>query len=311
MARKPESTPVQKHAASLAPYPMHGMTLVPEQLAKLNSELDLVHMNANVMSGILLENVPGSENPDDMQLLQKLHTTCREMQERISLLLLHLDQDNLTDHLLRANDDLNRIFVRYERFQRSRTRFQRMETKAETAKVSAVDPSAPCSSQDLISFTEMDPPAAPVFAAHFSSHVTDPQNGYFAVGNVNDGVPNVPSPTLSTLQPESILCHTDSGLEPLYSNVAPRRSAVLLAPTCSEFPGSPHDSLTWGHISELAMPGPRTESDCRNGRAPATSQSESSKMVGTHLIGLEFDPLVNGNYSSEPIYEELDMVTKP
>ncbi|XP_072098112.1 TOM1-like protein 1 isoform X1 [Mobula birostris] len=276
LPRPRPTAPAAKPAASRAPLPGNIITLVPEQVAKLHSELDVVNMNLSVMLAILTDSTPGLENPDDMQLLQKLHTTCRAMQERIGLLLLQVDHQQLVDCLLSTNDRLNKVFLQYERFQRSRTRIQWTEkAAADTPKVLPVYPSAPCSTPDLISF--VCPESAPLCT---NVNVVNP--------SMRDrALPEVPSPNsvpAHQLQPsQSFIGNTP---ESLYSNVDSQGTELLAAPT----PGPSHTEWPWEHT--------------------ATSQSEPSKTVGPQLIGLEFDPLANLNssFNSEAVYEDLDSI---
>ncbi|XP_017540344.1 TOM1-like protein 2 isoform X5 [Pygocentrus nattereri] len=92
----------------------------PEQIARLRSELDVVRGNCKVMSEMLTEMVPGQEEASDLELLQELNRTCRAMQQRIVELISRVSSEEVTEELLHVNDDLNNIFLRYERYERYR-----------------------------------------------------------------------------------------------------------------------------------------------------------------------------------------------
>lgn len=49
----------------------------PEQIAKLQSELDIVSMNMSVLGEMLTELKPGQEDPSDYKLLNDLTQTCK------------------------------------------------------------------------------------------------------------------------------------------------------------------------------------------------------------------------------------------
>ncbi|XP_021696840.1 TOM1-like protein 2 isoform X1 [Aedes aegypti] len=91
-----------------------------DQIAKLQSELDIVTMNMTVLGDMLTELKPGQEDPSDYQLLTELASTCREMQSRIVELIGKVNHDELTAELLRLNDELNLLFVRHARFEKNR-----------------------------------------------------------------------------------------------------------------------------------------------------------------------------------------------
>ncbi|XP_077414106.1 TOM1-like protein 2 isoform X2 [Vanacampus margaritifer] len=101
--------------------PRGPITATPEQVARLRSELDIVRGNIKVLSEMLTEMVPGQEDKSDLELLQELHRTCRAMQQRVVELISRVSNEEVTEELLHVNDDLNNIFLRYERYERYRS----------------------------------------------------------------------------------------------------------------------------------------------------------------------------------------------
>ncbi|XP_032064999.1 TOM1-like protein 1 isoform X1 [Thamnophis elegans] len=140
--------------------PAAVITLIPEQVGKLYSELDMVKMNVRVMSAILKENVPGAENPDDMALLQKLYKTSRTMQDRIMELLATVENEDVITELIQMNENLNNVLLGHERFSRNRVRFwENQRILNERAAAGGNQPSAP--SCDLLDFESCLPAAVP------------------------------------------------------------------------------------------------------------------------------------------------------
>lgn len=100
--------------------PTASVRLTQDQLAKLHGELDVVQANMVVLNEMLSELSPGKEHPSDIQLLRELHATCKTMQQRLVELISKLANDELTAELLRVNDLLNNLFLRYSRFEKNR-----------------------------------------------------------------------------------------------------------------------------------------------------------------------------------------------
>ncbi|XP_036003993.1 TOM1-like protein 2 isoform X2 [Fundulus heteroclitus] len=115
---KPSQPAPTAAQASSIPSPV---AVSPEQIARLRSELDIVRGNIKVMSEMLTELVPGQEDAPELELLQELNRTCHAMQQRVVELISRVSNEEVTEELLHVNDDLNNIFLRYERYERYRT----------------------------------------------------------------------------------------------------------------------------------------------------------------------------------------------
>lgn len=115
-----ESKPAPASPVHPVNVPSPTGSLNPEQKAKLQSELDIVQSNMNILGELLSEMKPGEEQPDELELLQELNTTCHNMQERIVDLISRLANDEITADLLRINDDMNNLFLRYSRWEKNK-----------------------------------------------------------------------------------------------------------------------------------------------------------------------------------------------
>lgn len=145
------------------------------EIARLSGNLSIVEQNIRVFSQIISDtSIPGTESAQDAQLLTSLDKTCREMQSRLTSLLSELDPATSGDMFmdaLRVNDDLNNIFVRYERFCRSRPQSEHQ------------NPPQPPQTVSIQSPPSTDPPTALLIdIGDASSQVSSPS----ATNNTNE-----------------------------------------------------------------------------------------------------------------------------
>lgn len=68
-----------------------------------------------------LQVVETRPDPADLELMHQLYATCKAMQERVVDLIGRLVDDEITAELLRINDELNNLFLRYSRYTKNKT----------------------------------------------------------------------------------------------------------------------------------------------------------------------------------------------
>ncbi|XP_042688905.1 TOM1-like protein 1 isoform X1 [Centrocercus urophasianus] len=281
---------------SLLPLPTGPtLLLIPEQIGKLYSELDMAKMNVRVMSSILKENVPGSENPDDMNLLQKLYKTCRMMQERIMELLVTVENEDVIIELIQVNEDLNNVLLGHERFSRNRVRFlENQRIQREREELYRKQPSAP--SSDLLDFSTDSPsPVAAVLG-------TDPAALQF------------PSPNSISAHPEDTKRLHPSIYPQLDLAAAVKVQQFPFATEAQNNSVSTPAGHTYSNLATLLSPVPLNPVNLQAGHTtsssgPSPPAASKNKLQTPHYYEImEFDPLA----PTEAIYEEIDAaVLKP
>uniref|UniRef100_A0A8C9QL62 Target of myb1 like 1 membrane trafficking protein n=1 Tax=Spermophilus dauricus TaxID=99837 RepID=A0A8C9QL62_SPEDA len=265
------------------------------KIGKLHSELDMVKMNVRVMSAILMENTPGSENHEDLELLQKLYKTCREMQERIMDLLVVVENEDVTVELIQVNEDLNNAILGYERFIRNQQRLLEQHTNQMEATNTTSEPSAPsCELLDLSPSTLM-------------SMATQGE-----LSNVNSQLSN-----LSFSSPSPIV---RNNLNPsLHSNVDLLASENTEMPLFAQRTRQNHaSSHTYDNFLEHSNPvllqpvSLQTATVTPSNQTPPSLPNNHPAMTKNDLQPpnyyevMEFDPLAPA-VTTEAIYEEIDV----
>ncbi|XP_059127496.1 TOM1-like protein 1 [Peromyscus eremicus] len=291
--KRPTSVPTAPALSSIIAPKNPTISLVPEQIGKLLSELDMVKMNVKVMTAILMENIPGSENHEDIELLQKLYKTGREMQERIMDLLVVVENEDVTVELIQVNEDLNNAILGYERFTRNQQRLLEQNRNPQEATNTSNEPSAP--SCDLLDLSPILP---------------TPMSNGDALNSVNAQLSGLsvssPSPVITNnlyprLHPQVDLLASENTEIPTlfaqrtsqnlasshtYDNFLEHSNSVLLQPVSVQ-------TATAAPSSQRLPPLPSNHSVITNNDLQPPNYYEV----------MEFDPLAP---ATEAVYEEID-----
>ncbi|KAM6163619.1 TOM1-like protein 1 [Rhynchocyon petersi] len=294
LSSPPVSVPTAPSLSSVVAPKSATITLVPEQIGKLHSELDMVKMNVRVMSAILMENTPGSENRDDVELLQKLYKTSREMQERIMDLLVVVENEDVTIELIQVNEDLNNALLGYERFTRNQQRILEQNKNQAEATSMTSEPSAP--SPDLLDLS----PSPPIPRANLgdlsalSARLSDInfRSPSPVVANGVNHSHRLPVDLLASENTETCLSpqrtSQNQASSPTYDNLPEDPSSVLLQPVSLQ-----STPATLSNQRPPALP-------CNH---PAMTKSDLQPP--SYYEVMEFDPLAPAG-TAEAIYEEID-----
>ncbi|XP_075847235.1 TOM1-like protein 1 [Microtus pennsylvanicus] len=267
------------------------ISLVPEQIGKLHSELDMVRMNVKVMAAILRENTPGSANHEDIELLQKLYKTGREMQERIMDLLVVVENEDVTVELIQVNEDLNNAILGYERFTRNQQRLLEQNRNLNETTNTSNEPSAP--SCDLLDLSPILP--TPVSNGEALNTV----NAQLSALSVSSPSPVITSNLYSNLQPQLDLLASENTETPTL--FAQRTSQNLASSHTYDFPEHSNSVLLQPVSLQPATAAPPSQ---RQPPLPSNHPVLNNDLQPPNYYEvMEFDPLAP---ATEAVYEEID-----
>lgn len=126
--------------------PAGPVTLEGEGYSKISRDLGVVQTSVEMFNEILglLE---GKSSESDWKLAHDLNTTCRQMKDRIVDLIERVANEDLTIELLRLNDELNNVFIKYDRQVKNKSKSSALNTDLEVETKFAPPPLRPTPSQ--------------------------------------------------------------------------------------------------------------------------------------------------------------------
>lgn len=122
IARSPNMMTNQMHQVIPPPQPSGPIVLEGEGYHKISQDLGVVQSSIDMFNEIMGVLESSNNDESDWKLAADLDTTCRQMKDRIVDLIERVANEDLTIELLRLNDDLNNIFVKYDRLVKNRAK---------------------------------------------------------------------------------------------------------------------------------------------------------------------------------------------
>eukprot|EP00069_Balaena_mysticetus_P021047 bmy_03072T0 len=252
-------------------------------------------MNVRVMSAILMENIAGSENCEDKELLQKLYQTGREMQERSMDLLVVVEKEDVTVELVQVNEDFSNTTLGYERFTRNQQRILKQnKNQGEDANTSS-EPSAP--SSDLLDLS----PSPPTHRATLGEYNT--LNAQLSDLNFSSPSPVVTNNLKPSLHPQVDLLASENTETPLF---AQRTNQNLASSHTYESFLEYSNSVLLQPVSLQIIPATPSKQRLPSLPSNQPAMTKNDFQPPNYYEVMEFDPLAPA-VTTEAIYEDTDV----
>lgn len=111
-----------QHVPSQTPQPVTPIVLEGDGYNKISQDLTVVQTSVDMFNDIMGVLETKGDDESDWKLAADLNVTCHQMKDRIVDLIERVANEDLTMEFLRLNDDLNNIFIKYDRLVKNRSK---------------------------------------------------------------------------------------------------------------------------------------------------------------------------------------------